>query len=246
MTTIDSHRAGPRQPGETTRTVFLDSSEFLTEREHKERFVVETIALAAMMVGGDDLVDATRQHINLGDFDGTHRVICKVLLMCRDQGGSLTHKFYEAMFYPEERAAETRHILETYEEFRHQQIHPTGDRAVESLRATLSELRRAETALYLWYDESDTLLYVGITEDFPTRQTSHAKKSSWSAFVTRSRVQRFASRLEAERAEKTVIRTEQPLFNRQHNDTPEARARLVAYLVEKNRLDLLSPAVSRG
>ncbi|MEV1315447.1 hypothetical protein AB0J14_05100 [Micromonospora arborensis] len=102
------------------------------------------------------------------------------------------------------------------------------------------------TALYFWYDASDVLLYIGITGDLATRQTSHAKRSSWSEFADHSKIRRFPSRPEAESAEKSAIEAERPLFNRQHNDTPEARQRLVAYLVEHGRMDLLAPAVSRG
>lgn len=102
------------------------------------------------------------------------------------------------------------------------------------------------TALYRWYDQAGRLLYVGITDDVATRQTRHAKRSSWAEFAVRSTVQRLSTRQVAERAEVEAIKTEQPLFNRQHNDTPEARQRLVGYLVEQNRLDLLTPAVQRG
>jgi hypothetical protein len=46
--------------------------------------------------------------------------------------------------------------------------------------------------------------------------------------------------------ERCAIEREQPLFNHVYNDSPEARQRLVAYLVEQGHLDLLAPAVSRG
>lgn len=102
------------------------------------------------------------------------------------------------------------------------------------------------TALYFWYDAADVLLYIGITGDLATRQSSHAKRSSWSEFADHSKIRRFPSRPEAEAAEKAAIESERPLFNHVHNDTPEARQRLVAYLVERGRMDLLAPAVSRG
>ncbi|MEV0214369.1 hypothetical protein [Micromonospora sp. NPDC050695] len=102
------------------------------------------------------------------------------------------------------------------------------------------------TALYFWYDADGLLLYIGITGDLATRQSSHAKRSSWSEFADHSKIRRFPSRPEAEAAEKAAIESERPLFNHQHNDTPEARQRLVAYLIEHGRMDLLAPAVSRG
>lgn len=102
------------------------------------------------------------------------------------------------------------------------------------------------TALYRWYDADDTLLYIGITNDPHVRQSAHAKKSSWADFAVRGTIERFPSRPEAEAAEKAAIEAERPLFNHVHNDTPEARARLVAYLIQHGRMDLLAPAVSRG
>ena len=102
------------------------------------------------------------------------------------------------------------------------------------------------TALYRWYDADDLLLYIGITNDPHVRQSSHAKKSSWADFAVRGTIERYSSRPDAEAAEKFAIESERPLFNHQHNDTPEARQRLVAYLVEHGRMDLLAPAVSRG
>jgi hypothetical protein len=101
-------------------------------------------------------------------------------------------------------------------------------------------------ALYRWYDAAGRLLYVGITEDLTTRTASHGRKSSWSAFAVRRTVVRYPDRKSAETMERYVIRDERPLFNHVHNDTPEARQRLVAYLVEHGRMDLLAPAVSRG
>lgn len=106
--------------------------------------------------------------------------------------------------------------------------------------------RQATTALYRWYDAANRLLYIGITNDVAVRQSSHAKRSSWAEFAARSTVQRFSTRQEAEVAEVKAIKAERPLFNRQHNDTPEARQRLVTYLVQQNRLDLLAPAIQRG
>lgn len=102
------------------------------------------------------------------------------------------------------------------------------------------------TALYRWFDETDRPLYYGITDNLAARQDRHALMSTWTEFVATCHVEWFDTRYAAEEAERDLIKADQPLFNRQHNDTPEARARLVAYLVEKGRLDLLTPAVQRG
>jgi predicted GIY-YIG superfamily endonuclease len=98
------------------------------------------------------------------------------------------------------------------------------------------------TRLYRWYDADDRLLYVGVTVNLADRQNSHAKRSSWAVFAARSTVETFATRDLAEAAEAEAIEVERPLFNSVHNDTPEARQRLVVYLLEKDRLDLLAPA----
>jgi predicted GIY-YIG superfamily endonuclease len=101
-------------------------------------------------------------------------------------------------------------------------------------------------ALYRWFDHDQRLLYIGITRDLATRQDSHARNSSWGRFAAYCTVERYPTRDDVETMERHAIKREQPLFNHTHNDTPEARQRLVAYLVEQGHLDLLVPAVSRG
>lgn len=103
-----------------------------------------------------------------------------------------------------------------------------------------------ETALYRWWDEADLLLYVGISDELRGRTSSHIKGSSWMEFAARSAIARYPTRPEAKEAETAAIKSEHPIFNKQHNDTSEARRRAVEYLVEHDRLDLLSPAMSRG
>jgi predicted GIY-YIG superfamily endonuclease len=105
---------------------------------------------------------------------------------------------------------------------------------------------RHQMALYRWFDADDRLLYIGITGDLGVRTAAHTKGSSWMDFAASRSVQHYWDRFTVERAEVKAIKQERPLFNRQHNDTPEARQRLVEYLIEKGRTDLLRPAVSRG
>lgn len=102
------------------------------------------------------------------------------------------------------------------------------------------------TALYWHYDGDGVLLYIGITDGLVARGKSHAARSSWALFAKTSKSVWYPNRPEAEAAEVAAIQAERPLFNHTHNDTPEARARLVAYLIEHGRMDLLAPAVSRG
>ena len=102
------------------------------------------------------------------------------------------------------------------------------------------------TDLYRWYDEQDLPLYFGISDDLRSRSSSHFGGSSWMEFAVRSTFERHPTRSAALAAEEVAIKAEHPLFNKQHNDTPEARRRVVEYLIEHDRLDLLAPAVSRG
>lgn len=102
------------------------------------------------------------------------------------------------------------------------------------------------TALYRYYDTEDRLLYVGITDNLIVRTLDHVQGSSWAEFATRATIERHPTRKEAEDAERAAIKAERPLFNSQHQDTPEARRRLVEYLIEQGRTDLLVAKVSRG
>jgi hypothetical protein len=94
------------------------------------------------------------------------------------------------------------------------------------------------TALYRYFDDKDRLLYVGITDSLSSREHGHIRSSLWMQLVASSTVERHAVREDALVAERTAIKTERPLFNRQYNDTPDARRRLRAYLEEVGRMDL--------
>ena len=104
----------------------------------------------------------------------------------------------------------------------------------------------AVTALYRYYAERDALLYVGISDELWRRTEEHVKASAWMDFAVRSTIERYPTRKEAADAETAAIKAEQPLFNDVHNRTPEAKARLVEFLIEHGRADLLAPKVSRG
>lgn len=104
-----------------------------------------------------------------------------------------------------------------------------------------------QMALYRWRDECDLLLYIGISDDFTGRSSSHYSKGSiWMEFAVTATIERYPTRAAALDAEEAAIKAEHPIFNKQHNDTPEARQRQVGYLIEHDRLDLLAPAASRG
>lgn len=124
----------------------------------------------------------------------------------------------------------------------------TRRRPPPKLRPSSNRPRRTNKAtfLYRFYDADDVLLYVGITDDLGERTFNHARSSSWMDFAVRSTIERYMSRREAEKHEVDAIRAERPLFNVAHNDDPNVEGRLVDYLIEHDRRDLLRVAVSRG
>jgi hypothetical protein len=99
-------------------------------------------------------------------------------------------------------------------------------------------------ALYRYFDVRDILLYVGITGDLAVRDRGHISRSRWMQLTARSAVERHKTAEDVRTAEREAIETEHPLFNVQYNNTPEAKARLRAYLEESGRLDLLHPKPS--
>jgi DNA-binding transcriptional regulator YhcF (GntR family)/predicted GIY-YIG superfamily endonuclease len=84
------------------------------------------------------------------------------------------------------------------------------------------------TALYRYFDDADSLLYVGIAYDPDERQKQHAltAQDSWWPMQKRRTVEWRDSREDAERAERRAIRVEQPRFNQHHATAwgPEIRA----------------------
>lgn len=100
-------------------------------------------------------------------------------------------------------------------------------------------------ALYRYFDEGERLLYIGISGDLPVRENAHIGRSRWMELATSSKIQRYATVDEVVATEAAAIKAEQPLFNVQHNDTPEAWARLWDYLDDIGRPDLLTPRQRR-
>lgn len=98
---------------------------------------------------------------------------------------------------------------------------------------------RVQYCLYRYFDEADRLLYAGRTGNMAQRAGSHIASSEWMQFAARSTIRKCASQKELVDAERKAIETEHPIFNRTYNDTPEARKRLVAYLEEAERPDLI-------
>ncbi|WP_282084044.1 GntR family transcriptional regulator [Streptomyces tendae] len=86
------------------------------------------------------------------------------------------------------------------------------------------------TALYRYYDATDTLLYIGISNDPDFRAKAHLYESrpgSWPKQATHRIDEWHDSRALALAAEEEAIRTERPRYNGKHNYddasfTPEA------------------------
>lgn len=87
-------------------------------------------------------------------------------------------------------------------------------------------------ALYRHYDADGVPLYIGISANLEVRGRSHSRESVWVKFAVRVDARWYACREDAAAAEAAAIRRERPVFNRAHNDIPEAQARIAAYLLD--------------
>jgi hypothetical protein len=70
------------------------------------------------------------------------------------------------------------------------------------------------TCLYRHFDGEGALLYVGISLTAVQRLREHREDSAWYRTVVRVELQWFENRLDAIRAEKTAIATENPKHNK--------------------------------
>lgn len=95
------------------------------------------------------------------------------------------------------------------------------------------------TALYVYFDGDDLPLYVGISDNLRSRRATHLRKSTWRLLAVRAETRWFHDRALALDAERKMIEAREPLFNRIGNTAGWER-RLVQYLIERDRLDLLS------
>ncbi|MET8278360.1 GIY-YIG nuclease family protein [Micromonospora sp. NPDC005174] len=224
----------------------LDPANPLHQRLRK---TFEFCALSLLLRGGNALMDEAGPNVRAHYFDGGRRTIFESMVKLRAGQVDVTPSSVASSLQGVDTDGDLDALLDQLSRNAQQSRGSDPDplwMQLDLLMDFVVDLRREETALYFWYDAADVLLYIGITGDLATRQSSHAKKSSWSEFADHSKIRRFPSRPEAESAEKSAIEQHRPLFNHQHNDTPEARQRLVAYLIEHGRMDLLTPAVSRG
>ena len=75
-----------------------------------------------------------------------------------------------------------------------------------------------ETDLYRHFDAEGTLLYVGISLSAVSRLSQHVKATyDWTKDIKTVTIEKFDSRPSALRAERNAIKTEKPLYNKNHN-----------------------------
>ena len=80
-----------------------------------------------------------------------------------------------------------------------------------------------QTALYRHFDAEGRLLYVGVAANPLRRLAQHEKHAAWFGAVAEIKIEWFASRPKALRAELSAIGKEQPLHNVVHQ-VPQAAA----------------------
>ena len=73
------------------------------------------------------------------------------------------------------------------------------------------------TTLYRFFATDGFLLYIGVTQRTPERWARHAYDKPWWREVATITLAQFATRGEAEQAERRAIAIEQPLHNHAHN-----------------------------
>lgn len=88
------------------------------------------------------------------------------------------------------------------------------------------------TALYRYFDENDTLLYIGISQNPTHRDEQHSRNSAWHRLVAHRTVRWFDTSREAHLAEREAIKSERPLFNTAHA-TDKTRRSALDYLLAK-------------
>lgn len=69
------------------------------------------------------------------------------------------------------------------------------------------------TALYMFFDKADVLLYVGVAFDPPTRWVVHAREKPWWSQVSRKEVVWYPNRAVALTAENDAILIRSPRYN---------------------------------
>jgi predicted GIY-YIG superfamily endonuclease len=94
------------------------------------------------------------------------------------------------------------------------------------------------TYLYRLLDGQGRLLYIGISNGPIYRLFQHLEEKPWAPQIAWQNVQRFASREDAEEAERDSIRCERPLYNIQFNNEEHAQNVRQMYADKRHELFL--------
>jgi hypothetical protein len=82
-----------------------------------------------------------------------------------------------------------------------------------SVRGYADALMPVKTAVYRFFAEDDTLLYIGMTAYLKDRFRDHKRLKPWWPEVARTDIQWYPDRMEAAQAEAAAIVSEQPRYN---------------------------------
>lgn len=88
--------------------------------------------------------------------------------------------------------------------------------------------------LYRHYAADGTLLYVGVSLSAVARLCTHRRKSPWFGKIASIQITRYASRRDAEIAERAAIAHEKPLWNSAHKPPPASCAHDVGFIAKKS------------
>jgi predicted GIY-YIG superfamily endonuclease len=105
------------------------------------------------------------------------------------------------------------------------------------------------TSVYLYFDDLDVLIYVGVTSRGIRRQREHNTDKDWWQYVTRQEVRHFPTRGEALAEERRLIKKHLPPFNRVHNPGHNAARSAYFTLQAARSVSMTTPerrAVRRG
>lgn len=103
------------------------------------------------------------------------------------------------------------------------------------------------STLYRAFASDGELLYIGVTDDFTTREAAHRSTASWYGEATSWSFEEFAQRCDADLAEKEAIVRERPKHNFTHNKKVEwAGADLASHFVAEIKAEAARQNLSQS
>ncbi len=76
---------------------------------------------------------------------------------------------------------------------------------------------RPDAAVYMFFNQEDQIIYIGVSQNPYQREREHKKTSAWFEHVARMEIQWCTTREKALKIEKARIRHYRPRFNTMHN-----------------------------